>query len=282
MHYFLAIFLLPPSPSLFLLRTIVSPVPLDLGEELFLHLAWGSTELLHNQINIAMIHPLATTASSKFCWRCLAAYEIKKTEREWEEEKKKPLVKNLSAIDFLPCWSSTYHPTFSLPCFFFFLPFVEPSAFQVQFFSQVNKEVVWQWGGAPGRGGARGVARFLSEEARQPAVWSVLIRWRVMDRSSTPNKIFHKSRNDSQTSKRNKKKESHPPISETQSPWKYNSGEKISPTELCSWIIARLKRKETRCAAKCVKPTVSKVRAEGHLWPSERFWAAFDLNSRIP
>lgn len=102
------------SVSLFLLQTSVCTLPQDLGEELFLHLAWGSTELLHNQINIAMIHPLATTASCKFHWWCLAAYEIKK-DREWEE--KKPLVKNLWAIDFLPCWSSPYHPASHRPLF---------------------------------------------------------------------------------------------------------------------------------------------------------------------
>lgn len=107
------------SVSLFLLQTSVCTLPQDLGEELFLHLAWGSTELLHNQINIAMIHPLATTASCKFHWWCLAAYEIKKKkkDREWEWEEKKPLVKNLSTIDFLPCWSSTYHPASHRPAF---------------------------------------------------------------------------------------------------------------------------------------------------------------------
>lgn len=36
------------------------------GYEIFLYLALGSSELLHNQINIAMIHPLATTAPCKF------------------------------------------------------------------------------------------------------------------------------------------------------------------------------------------------------------------------
>lgn len=59
--------------SLFLLQTSVRTLPQDLGEELFLHLAWGSTKLLHNQINIAMIHPLAMAASCKFHWWCLAA-----------------------------------------------------------------------------------------------------------------------------------------------------------------------------------------------------------------
>lgn len=74
---FLAIFFLffPVflSAALFLLQTSVHTLPQDLGEELFLHLAWGSTKLLHNQINIAMIHPLATAASCKFHWWCLAA-----------------------------------------------------------------------------------------------------------------------------------------------------------------------------------------------------------------
>lgn len=69
--FFFSHFLL--SVSLFLLQTSVCTLPQDLGEELFLHLAWGSTELLHNQINIAMIHPLAMTASCKFHWWCLAA-----------------------------------------------------------------------------------------------------------------------------------------------------------------------------------------------------------------
>lgn len=36
------------------------------GYEIFLYLALGSSELLHNQINTAMIHPLATTAPCKF------------------------------------------------------------------------------------------------------------------------------------------------------------------------------------------------------------------------
>jgi len=148
-----------------------------------------------------MIHPLATTASCKFHWWCLAAYEIKK-DREWEE--KKLLVKNLSAIDFLPCWSSTYHPTSHRPVFS--PSFVVSSMFQVQFFSQVNKEVVWQWGGVLGQGGAWGVARYHCEEGRQPAVWSVLIRWRAMDRSSSPNEIFYKGKYDSQTLKRARKK----------------------------------------------------------------------------
>lgn len=89
-----------------------------------------------------------------------------KKDREWEGEKK-TLVKNLSAIDFSPCWSSTYHPTSHCPVFFSFfslLLLLESFMFHVQFFcSQVNKEVVWQSGGVPGWGGAWGVARFLHE-----------------------------------------------------------------------------------------------------------------------
>lgn len=117
---FVSVFLIPPSLSFtFFLQTSVCTLPQDLGEELFLHLAWGSTELLHNQINIAMIHPLATTASCKFCWWCLAAYEIKK-DRE-RECKKKPLLKNLSTIDFLPCWSCIPTDRLLITLFFLFL-----------------------------------------------------------------------------------------------------------------------------------------------------------------
>lgn len=45
------------------------------GYEIFLYLALGSSELLHNQINIAMIHPLATTAPCKFAVVSLVAKE---------------------------------------------------------------------------------------------------------------------------------------------------------------------------------------------------------------
>lgn len=43
--------------------------------EIFLYLALGSFELLHNQINIAMIHPLATTAPCKLAVASLVAKE---------------------------------------------------------------------------------------------------------------------------------------------------------------------------------------------------------------
>lgn len=45
------------------------------GYEIFLYLALGSSELLHNQINIAMIHPLAATTPCKFAVVSLAAKE---------------------------------------------------------------------------------------------------------------------------------------------------------------------------------------------------------------
>lgn len=45
------------------------------GYEIFLYLALGSSELLHNQINIAMIHPLATAAPCKFAAASLVAKE---------------------------------------------------------------------------------------------------------------------------------------------------------------------------------------------------------------
>lgn len=117
------------------------------------------------------------------------------------------------------------------PSFSFLSPFVVSSVF-VSVIFQVNKEVVRQWGGVSNQGGAWGVARFLCKEARQPTVWSVLISWRAIDRSCTPNGILNKSKYDSQMLKREEKKKkiTHPPISKTQrqSPWKYYSERQIS------------------------------------------------------
>ena len=62
-----------------------------------------------------------------------------------------------------------------------------------------------RWGSVPRRGPRCGGVSLWGSAAK-PTLWSMLIRWRAIDRSSTPNGILNNSKYDSQMLKREKKK----------------------------------------------------------------------------
>lgn len=87
------------------------------------------------------------------------------------------------------------------------------SMFQVKFCIQVNKEEVRSAGGVLSQEVFEVWLDFSVRKRRKPIVWS---SWWAIDRTNTPNRLFNKSKYDSQTSKRVRERErerTHPIIS---------------------------------------------------------------------